>query len=51
MKDEDQQNTELLRLSNELDQQNQELLALSNEILTLTKALHEATGARRSPHS
>jgi uncharacterized membrane protein len=42
VKDEDQQNTELLRLSNEMDRQNQELLALSNEILQVTKALHGA---------
>jgi uncharacterized membrane protein len=42
IQDEDQQNTELLRLSNEMDRQNQELLALSNEILQLTKALHGA---------
>jgi uncharacterized membrane protein len=42
VQDEDRQNTELLRLSNEMDKQNQELLALSNEILELTKALHGA---------
>ena len=42
VQDEDRQNSELLRLSNEMDQQNQQLLALSNEILQLTKALHEA---------
>jgi uncharacterized membrane protein len=42
VKDEDRQNTELLRLSNEMDQQNQQLLVVSNEILELTKALHGA---------
>jgi uncharacterized membrane protein len=42
VQDEDTQNTELLRLSNEMDQQNKELLLLSNEILQLTKALHGA---------
>jgi uncharacterized membrane protein len=42
VQDEDRQNTELLRLSNEMDQQNQQLLVVSNEILELTKALHGA---------
>jgi uncharacterized membrane protein len=42
VQDEDRQNTELLRLSNEMDQQNQQLLLVSNEILQLTKALHGA---------
>jgi uncharacterized membrane protein len=42
VQDEDRQNTELLRLSNEMDQQNQQLLLLSKEILELTKALHGA---------
>ena len=46
VQDEDSQNTELLRLSNEMDQQNQQLLVISNEILELTKTLH---GAITSP--
>jgi uncharacterized membrane protein len=48
VQDEDRQNTELLRLSNEMDQQNQQLLALSNEILQVTKALHGAIAGREA---
>jgi uncharacterized membrane protein len=46
VQDEDHQNTELLRLSNEMDRQNKDLLALSNEILQLTKALHGAVAGQ-----
>jgi uncharacterized membrane protein len=52
VQDEDQQNTELLRLSNEMDQQNQQLLQISNEILELTKALHGTiAGPEATPNS
>jgi uncharacterized membrane protein len=52
VQDEDRQNTELLRLSNEMDQQNQQLLLVSNEILELTKALHGAiAGPEAKPNS
>jgi uncharacterized membrane protein len=52
VQDEDRQNSELLRLSNEMDQQNQQLLAISNEILELTKALYGAiAGPEAKPNS
>ena len=52
VQDEDHQNTELLRLSNEMDQQNQQLLLLANEILQLTRALHGAiAGPEAAPDS
>jgi uncharacterized membrane protein len=46
VQDEDHQNTELLRLSNDMDKQNQQLLALSNQILQLTEAVHRTIAAR-----
>jgi uncharacterized membrane protein len=46
---EDRQNRDLLHLTSQADQENQELLRLSNEILKLTQAIHSMTAAKGTP--